>query len=228
MSLVVEVGCLAELIKHDAHGADLFRKQLRQLNKFLATVNLNQHKEPENCSVFSADLYGYSGLHYMRRIAAYLSLRGVLPEPGGKDLEFEDPSQDPSQDPVVEEYYQMVSQVESGFDANLFKHLMFHDDSQGFYIPQDFSSVLFPSESLGIGGAIGSSQKLNTECTLLAAALELPLNLDYESTSMLEDTDSQGACNLRWIRYRIESFVCLRLHKASEHSLKTGAAIVFC
>ena len=40
--------------------------------------------------------------------------------------------------------------------------------------------------------------------------------------------DSQGLAELQWQRYGIESYVCLRLIRACEHSMVHKAAVVFC
>lgn len=229
MGLNLSVGYLADLTENDEEGAEAFREDLGRLNKFLAKAGLAAHREPEQCEGFSCDMYGYSGLHYLRRIAAHLDLRGELPIPGGKDA---------SKDPVMDEYYQLATNEKPGFLSRIFgpkarprtfDHLLLHSDAEGYYLPQDFSSVLFPLESDRIpGGMIGSSQRLLNECKRLADTLQLPLDIDPESEKVWEATDSQGEGETVWERYGVESFTCLRLIAAAEHSIRTGAAIVFC
>ena len=110
-----------------------------------------------------------------------------------------------------------------------FDHLLLHSDAEGYYLPQDFDPVLFPPKDYQIpGGIIGSSVKLKEECERLAAALQLPLELDPEGEEVWEATESQGEGDLQWQRYGIESFVCIRLYAACQRSLRNGAAIVFC
>jgi hypothetical protein len=229
MGLAVEVGYLADLIANDEEGADSFREDLARLNDYLASVGLPSHGEPEQCEVFSCEMYGYSGIHYLRRIAAHLDLRGVLPPPGGPDA---------SKDKVVEQYCDLADQRQPGLLGKLFRrparprtfdHLLLHSDAEGYYLPQDFPSVLVPPESFQIPGEmIGSSARLLEECKRLAGALQLPLDLDPEADEVWHACDSQGQGELQWQRYGIESYICLRLCRACEHSLKQQAAVVFC
>ncbi len=229
MGLSVEVGYLADLLANDEEGADLFREDMVSLNAYLASVGLPSHQEPERCDVFSCDMYGYSGLHYLRRIAAHLDLNGIMPPPGGQDA---------AEDEVMEEYYRLAVQHQTGLMGKLFRrapragtfdHLLHHSDAEGYYLPQDFPSVLVPPKSFRIpGGMVGSSARLLEECKRLAAALELPLDLDPDAEEVWQATESQGEGDLKWQRYGIESFICLRLCQACKHSLKHQAAIVFC
>jgi hypothetical protein len=229
MGLSIEVGYLAGLLENDEEGAESFRDDMASLNEYLASVRLPVHNEPERCEGFSCDMYGYSGIHYLRRIAAHLELRRVLPPPGGEDV---------SKDKVVEEYNSLIDQRSTWLIGKMFRrspksrgfdHLQFHSDAEGYYLPQDFASVLFPPEKFKIPGEmIGSSVRLREECRRLATALQLPLDLDHEAEEVWEATESQGDANVTWKRYGIESFTCLRLYKACEHSIKWQAAIVFC
>jgi hypothetical protein len=229
MGLAVEVGYLADMLANDEEGAHFFRETMARLNDYLSSVGLPTHQEPERCDVFSCDMYGYSGIHYLRRIAAHLDLRGKLPSPGGQDA---------SKDEVMQEYYDLATQQAPGLFGRLFRraprartfdHLLLHSDAEGYYLPQDFSSVLFPPERFQIpGGMIGSSARLRHECESLAGALQLPLDLEPESEEVWQPSDSQGQGELQWQRYGIESFVCLRLYRACHRSLQQQAAIVFC
>jgi hypothetical protein len=207
MGLAVEVGYLADLLANDEEGAQSFQDDMARLNDYLASVRLPSHREPEQCEVFSWDMYGYSGIHYLRRIAAHLDLRGVLPPPGGQDA---------SKDEVMDEYYRLADQQAPGRFGSLFRrtrrprtfdHLLLHSDAEGYYLPQDFPSVLFPPDSFQIpGGMIGSSARLLEECKSLAAALHLPLDLDPEAEEVWEACAWQGQGDRQWRRYGIESF----------------------
>ncbi len=228
MGLCVCVGYYADLVTVDEEGANWFRNEVERLNRFLESAGLSPHTEPENCPDWSADMFGYSGLHYLRRIAAHLELGATLPEPGGADA---------PEDPVLQEYYKSVSNSGASFWKSLFgrkaanrafDHLINHSDAEGFYVPQDFPDVLLPPEDLEIpGGLVGSSVRLLEETRVLAEQLELPLDLDPESDEVFESAESQGEGDQRWKRYGIESYTCLTLHKAARLSIEHGALVVF-
>jgi hypothetical protein len=227
MGLSLEVGILADLNENDQEGAAHFREEFATLNRFLESEGLAPHLEPESCEVFSCAMWGYSGLHYLRRVAAHLDLKKRLPRPGDQDC---------SKDPVLVQYYEMVDNGSTGLLTRLFgrqplrtfDHLIVHGDAEGFYLPEDLASVLVLSENYPIaGGMVGSSVRLRDECARLASALSLPLDIDLESDELLEAAESQGNGGQTWQRYGIESFTCLRLYHAALHSIKEGAAIVF-
>lgn len=228
MGLSIEVGYLADMRENDEEAAQRFRDEIERFNGHLAAVGLAVHREPESCPVYSADMGGYSSLHHLRRLAAHLSLRGKLPEPGDKDS---------SKDPVLEEYFRRFENSGPSWISRLFgrkqpvgefDHLICHSDAEGYYVPQDFAAVLFPPKTLQIsGGMVGSSQRLLQETMRLADALQLPLSLDPESEEVWQAVDSRGKGNLRWQRYGMESFVCLRLHRAAQHSISNSALLVF-
>ncbi len=229
MGLALEVGMLADLRENDSEGYENYLNQFNVLNEYLANVGLPAHREPEICDVWSCDMYGYSGLHYLRRIAAHLDLTGKLPPPGDKES---------SHDITLQNYYKKAENKKSGFLAKLlptsskyrfsFNHLILHSDSDGFYLPIEFEEVLYPDSKLGIaGGMIGSSIKLLQECERLATELEIPSNIDENSDELLEATDMQGKSSVKWQKYGVESFTSVHLIKACKKSVETGAAIVF-
>ena len=228
MGLVIEVGTLADRLLHDEEGAQWFRAELVVLSSYLEYCGLVAHQEPDMCPLLSLEMFGYSGLHYLRRIAAHLNLRQRLPDPGDENA---------SQDAVLQEYFSFLTKPRGSFLSRLFggsktvrhyDHLILHSDAEGFYVPQDFESVLFPPEHLKIpGGMVGSSQQLLTETARLAKVLELPLDLEPESEEVWEAAESQGTGNTLWQRYGIESYTCLRLYHAAKHSIANSAVIVF-
>ena len=228
MGLAIEVGTLADRLLHDEEGAKWFRAEMATLSSYLESCGLAAHREPEVCPLFSMEMFGYSGLHYLRRIAAHLNLRQKLPTPGDENA---------SQDAVLQEYFGLLAKPKGSFLNRLlsshktlreYDHLILHSDAEGFYVPQDFESVLFPSEHLKIpGGMVGSSQRLLTETTKLAQALGLPLDLEPESEEVWEAAESQGTGETLWQRYGIESYTCLRLYHAAKHSVANSAVIVF-
>lgn len=218
MGLDISVGILAELRDMDEEEACRdYRKEFTAINQALHAAGLPEHQEPENITrYFSCEMYGYGGLHYLRRIAAYLGKGESLPQPG------DDKAAD---DPVLRECYVPKGDYEPG----RFDHLIHHSDCEGFYLPLDFSNVLYPAAALKIpGGMIGSSYRLQEECLRLAQALELPLDLDPESEEVWDVIDSLDKADLVWQQYAIESFTCLQLLRACEASRQTGCAIVFC
>ena len=105
----------------------------------------------------SFDMYGYSALHYLRRIAAHIAAGRAVPPPGDDDA---------SSDPVQEAYYDAVAgkrrlfRKGPKFDRR-FDHLLVHSDAEGFYAPVEFDEVLFSDEVPG--AMLGSSHALVRE-----------------------------------------------------------------
>src|SRR5215468_5127364 len=136
MGLDISVGYLADVAAHDATGAARIREDFKRANVALVQAGVPQHHEPETLDQtnrFSCQMWGYSGLHYLRRVAAFEALGLALPAPG------DDSS---SRDVVVQRYYREVTQS-PGFVARLlgrkarlsFQHLMVHSDAEGYYVP---------------------------------------------------------------------------------------------
>ncbi len=233
MGLTLSVGVLVEQKQWDEEGYGYCLEQFRKINQVLKKAGIEEHCESEDIALndtFSCDLWGYSGLHYLRRIAAYLAQGKGLPEPGDNNAD---------KDPMVDSYYEIVT----GSSTNIFKalfskkmqrklafqHLIIHSDCDGYYIPLDFEDVLDCPERLKIAGdMLGSTYRLYDECKELARHLELPLELDHESEQLFNAAENQGGGSSKWERYGIESFTCHRLLHACEESLKYKAAIVFC
>lgn len=230
MGLALEVGILADLRENDEEGYESFRNEFQVLNGYLQQLTIPVHVEPEDCEVWSCEMFGYSGLHYLRRIAAHLDSDGQLPPPGDDNS---------AEDPILERYYQALDAGNRSFLSRVFRkngnkqrtfdHLMLHSDAEGFYLPIDFSDVLVPDPSLGITGEmVGSSYRLLKECERVASALEVPAELDETSDALWEAADSQGEGSVKWERYGIESFSCVCLMRGCRKSIETGAALVFC
>lgn len=216
MGLNLMVGCLAEAKEDDE---EYYRDVLgifSVLNQCLQENGLSTHQEPDDIDVFECEMWGYSGLHHLRRLAAYQALDKALYQPGGD-----------SDDVIVDEYYAAVG---NGDVSDLpYQHLMLHGDSEGFYLPQEFNRVLDPKEhSEQVGGAIGSSVALLKECRQLAEVLQLPLDMDHESDALWEVVDAPREGGALWQKYGKEAFSCLRLIRACETSLQNRAALAFC
>lgn len=230
MGLGLSVGFLKDMRENDDEGYDYFKRTLVKVNEALATVGLPTHIEPEDLSPtdeVSSAMFGYSGLHYLRRIAAHITYNGKIPSPGNDKA---------SKDPLLEKYYQeSIAPAPAGLSKwfsrprkFMFNHLILHSDAEGYYLPADFEDVIFPDGALKIPGAmIGSSRRLLAECQSLAKALHLPTDIDPESEELWEAADEQGKGE-GWRAYGVESFTCIRLIRACEASLRSGAAIVFC
>lgn len=233
MGLCLSVGFMADLKENDPEGHENFKALMAKVNQALSSEGLRPHSEPESVSpadFISLDMFGYSGLHYLRRIAAYITFTGKLPLPGDNDS---------SKDPLVERYYtDSLEEKDPKGLLSLFKkspkiksfdfnHLMHHSDCEGYYLPLEFTNVIFSDPELKIPGAmIGSSHRLLQECQRLAAALAIPHDMDSESDELLEAAQNQGEGE-GWQRYGVESFTCVRLIHACEASIRSGAALVY-
>lgn len=230
MGLGITVGMLSDMAKDDPEGAEEFSAQMDQINEFLASISVKPHTENKNCPVLGLDMYGYSGLHYLRRLAAHLAFTNKMPEPGDKTA---------ADDPHIAKYNHLLDRKSPSFWGKLFgkpmtpffrfDHLMWHSDAEGYYLPVEFEKVLFPPDNFDIagGGMIGSSFKLMEELTQLAKHLELPLDLDPESEEIWDAPERQGSGSLKWQKYGVESFSCLRLYYAAKHSIEHSCAMVF-
>jgi hypothetical protein len=208
----------------DSEYREYFERQLEAVNEILESFDLPRHEEPpdlEEERTFECETFGDSGLHYLRRLAAHLALKGELPPPGDEDA---------ADDAVLNDYYKIFdASFARGKAAGIpFQHLIVHGDAEGYYLPVEFEDVLIPDASLEIaGGMIGSSHALLRECRELAQALEIPEDLSPEDERVWEAADNQGEGETRWERYGVESFTCLCLLRACEASVETGAAVVF-
>ena len=220
MGLTICVGFPPDIRESDPEYVEYFEQQFEAVNEVLEAFGLPGHQEPfdiEEERTFDSPKYGYGDLHYLRRLAAHLALKGELPPPG-----------DGSDDPVLEDYNKIfdASFARGSASGMPFQHLIIHDDGEGFYLPVEFDDVLIPDASLEIaGGVVGSSHALLRECREIATALELPENLSLEEAWAAAYKEDGGEAT--WERYGVESYVCLGLIRACEASVETGAAVVF-
>jgi hypothetical protein len=224
LGLALCVGVPSEIRESDPEYVAYFEEQVEAINGVLESFGLPPHHEPfdvEDERTFECEMLGYSGLHYLRRLAAHLALGKGLPPPGDDGA---------ARDPVLSDYYKI-------FDASFargqatgmpFQHLIVHGDAEGYYLPVEFDDVIVPDASLEIaGGMLGSSHALLRECRELARALELPEDLSLDDEALFDAVESQGEGEAKWERYGVESYTCLALMKACEASVETGAAVVF-
>ena len=224
MGLVICVGLSPEVREGDPEYMEYFDGQVEAVNNILDAFGLPEYQEPfdiEEERTFECEMYGYSGLHYLRRLAAHLALKGELPPPGDEDA---------GSDTVLNDYNRIfdASFTQGKATGMPFQHLIIHGDAEGYYLPVEFEDVLIPDASLEIaGGMIGSSHALLRECRELAQALEIPEGLSLEDEALWVAVENQGRGETKWEQYGIESHACLCLLRACEVSVETGAAIVF-
>jgi hypothetical protein len=218
------VGLPPEAREGDPEYLEYFDGQVEAVNNILDSFGLPEYQEPfdiEEERTFEFDTLGYGGLHYLRRIAAHLALKGELPPPGEGDA---------AGDSVLNDYYRIFDASFARGDAAgiAFQHLIVHGDAEGYYLPVEFEEVIIPDASLEIaGGMLGSSHALLRECQELARQLELPEGLSPDDEAFDDPFEGQGLGDAKWERYRVESYICLGLIGACEASIETGAAVVF-
>jgi hypothetical protein len=148
MGLDLEVGILADLKEADDEGFAHYREQFAVLNQVLASVGLPAHVEPEELDeVFSCNMLGYSGLHYLRRVGAHIALGRTIPPPGDNNA---------ANDPILaREYWDRFTAGE----RLKYQHLIVHSDAEGFYVPIDFERALVVTGFPLVGGMLGSTQR---------------------------------------------------------------------
>ncbi len=235
MGLNIFVGYLNELIEYDEEGASSHRQILDDLNLVLAEAGEAPHHEPEDIQggSHSWESFGYSGLHHVRRLAAWLTINRCLPP----RCDYEEAADDA----VLAQFYQDHEEfLKRGPKKGLFglfqrkkppySHLMLHSDAEGFYLPRVLADVVFDQQSPqrdGIGGMVGSAQELLAECRELAQALSIPANLDPECEEVYENAETPPSDGEPWQCLPVETFVVTRLMAACERSMGTGAAVVF-
>lgn len=236
MGLDIRVGMLAALLDEDPDEADFHRQTFERLNAVLADAGVAFHHEPENLpdrDRFEAQMWGYGGLHHVRRLAAHLDLTGSLPP----FCSYEEATKDP----VLLRYYEageaymrprrgLLGLLRPRPAAPRCVHLLLHSDCEGFYIPRALPDVIFDrarEPRPGIGGMVGSSIALADEVAMLCEALAVPSELDPEDEAVWSNAESPPAEGELWERYGVETFCLLRLRRACEVSLRSGAAVVF-
>jgi hypothetical protein len=224
LGLALCVGVPSEIRESDPEYVAYFEQQVEAINGVLESFGLPPHREPfdvEDERTFECEMIGYSGLHYLRRLAAHLALGKELPPPGDDGA---------ASDPVLSDYYKIfdASFARGQATGMLFQHLLIHGDAEGYYLPVEFDDVILPDASLEIaGGMLGSSHALLRECRELAHALELPEDLSIYDERLELAATPQGEGEAKWERYGVESYTCLALLRACEASVETGAAVVF-
>lgn len=197
--------------------ADYVRAGFAVIQELLDRAGARPWAEPElnERDILEGDMWGYSGLHTLRRLAVHLAETGTLPGPLRE-------ARMAAGDPLLKKAYATWT----GEPPGPFDHLIHHSDCEGYYVPVDFGQVI--ADERLTGGYLGSSVRLLAETRRIATALGLPEDLDPDSGEVFDACDTAARATKGWQRYGIESYVCLRLIHAAKHSIATGAAIAFC
>ncbi|MFB7292269.1 hypothetical protein [Actinacidiphila glaucinigra] len=213
MGLNMVVGVLVDA---EDDYTEMIRADFAAIGELLERTGARQWTEPDLVVADDAEfeMWGYSGLHTVRRLAVHLATDGRLPEPL-------DQAQRATDDPLLSKVYKALP----GDPPGPFDHLIHHSDCEGYYVPVDFAHVIVDKKARG--GYLGSSLRLLAETRRLAQALGLPEDLDPHSEEVFEVADAEGPATEGWQRYGVESYVCLQLLQAAKLSIATGAAIAF-
>jgi hypothetical protein len=149
MGLTVAVGLYAQNFA-EVDDKEFLDEAFVQLNEVLTEQGMEPHTEPRaipHHAYFESEMWGYGGLHALRRVAAYLTLKGELPLP----VEYPKYTEDPVYLEFNEKHDSFIrNPLSAGFLGMFrkplpvppFQHLMMHSDAEGFYIPQAFDLVL--------------------------------------------------------------------------------------
>jgi hypothetical protein len=239
MGLTLGVGLFAFVNKENAFDGDDCSNHYDALNEILLEAGMALYSDPNDFPVdeiFDVQMWGYSGLHAIRRLAAHFVCTGTLPVPSLNT----DYAADPLIQRLNEQFLDGLNLKYNGLpkfgfskpkSPPRFEHLMMHSDSEGYYLPTEFRHVVFDTADRsggGVGGMIGSAPCLLKECLELAALLNLPLELDIESEEFWLNADSPPAQGELWQIYGVEAFGLARLIRGCNVAIKHNAALVFC
>jgi hypothetical protein len=234
--------CVGMLALTEPEERPALRESIDLLNQVLVRAGLPPHDEPDTLGshgTFEAQMLGYSGLHYIRRLAAYHMMTGRLPPPMTLREEAAD-------DPLILKANNQVLLGQrrpqavgwlgrllgrKALPAPTYGHLLLHSDCEGYYVPQDFPDVLFDDaepQRPGLGGMVGSSVRLLGECRELAHMIHLPADIDPESDELWDVADEPAKSGPLWRLYGAESFGLARLIRGCEVSIRHGALLAFC
>ena len=161
MGLSVEVGLLSDLKLHDLESYSESLEDFQAINRALSSNGRSPHEEPDDTPVWSADLFGYSNLHYLRRLAAHVDSGGALPAPGGEDSHSDEQlvgymeAYESKQPKGLVGYIKTYGRKRPKHPYGLaFNHLIVHFDQEGMYIPQDFEPVIETDDSGSLGSPL--------------------------------------------------------------------------
>lgn len=237
MGLGITVGTLADLLENDEEGANWIADHFSEINDLLHANGFKKHTEPEKCEVWSADGYGYSGLHALREVAGIVWMGKDIPRDvllTGRDKTCGDKLFDTALPMLLgEEKKGWFSRLIRGTKRPLllpFLHLVAHSDAEGYYVPIDFPVPLTPNvmrEETATLWPLGSVQQLSKEVTELMDHLEIPNDLTSQSDDLIEclEASKPKVDGALWESQPIATYSALILKDACNASMKTGAAI---
>jgi hypothetical protein len=207
MGLAISIGYLGDFDEDDPESADRFEQDLANLNAILEQHGLQPHQEPVRLEDIqmraTCGSFPYSFLHYLRRVYAH-----VVQNPNWHAEPLKN-GKDPTKDSVLDREYAMFS-----------SHLLCHSDAEGYYVPQDFTDVIFDDS----GGMIGSSHQLLRELVMVAPALGIVLENGELSDAEAKRINEVGASDIGlWIEY----IVWIALFEAARLSIEHNTLIVF-
>lgn len=213
MGLNMVVGVLTDV---EEEHAEALRGDFDAIGTLLERAGAAPWTEPDRVDARETEfeMWGYSGLHAVRRLAVHLADDGRLPEPlplGGARA---------TDDPLLREVYR--TPPDRGRPGP-FDHLVHHSDCEGYYVPVDLPHVIV--DKAAPGGYVGSSVRLLAEVREIARALGLDERLDPNSEEVSAAVEADTPAPGGWQRYRVESYVCLQLLHAAELSVTAGSAI---
>jgi len=211
MGLAVEVGALAGLAEVDPEGAEWLEQGLAVANRLLAEAGLPQHTEPVALAVppsrASLCSFPYSFIHYLRYAYAHR-----VADPAWTAAPLPD-SLEPCDDPIVQRELERMS-----------SHLVCHSDAEGYYLPVEFTDLLFDEADELPGGVLGSSYRLASELVFVAPALGIALQNGQLSDEEAARVDTLSAIDEGLYR---EHAAWLALYEAARLSIACRTAIVF-
>ncbi|MCP3138608.1 hypothetical protein [Pyxidicoccus xibeiensis] len=184
------------------------------MNTHLEKEGQPVHEEPESFGNIKprkhVSSFPYSYLHSLRRYYAHVRETNKPPRPLKQ-------GEDPAGDPLVDE---LTSILDS--------HLLCHSDSEGFYVPVEFSDPIFQDSGLPQmpGEMLGSSQGLLQELRLLAPHLGVKLDgngaLSDAEASRLDTAGKDSKAP-----FSIEKRVWLALFENARVSVEGKTALCF-
>ncbi|MCK7611494.1 hypothetical protein [Roseibium sediminicola] len=236
MGMGVVVGVLADLLENDEEGADWVRRDFEAVNMALKMSGNQAHREPEKCDVWYADAFGYNELQALREVAGLVWKGVAIP----RDKLITGYEETPAADALFDAASVLLGTNGQAVDpesaeklrAIPFLHLMMHSDSEGFYVPVDFSFPIVPAEIDEETASIwplGSVRRLRCEIDQLIECLEIPESMDWQSDALEEllESDTAPRDGALWESQPIAAHAALVLREACENASALGAAISY-